>query len=96
LRDLDRELEPLVARLAPTLLKLCGCATLTAAKIVGETAGATTWILIGQGNVATGHLIRSRKQHPATTCKLSMNGADPWVTSEDFHGHPHSLMYQLM
>ena len=27
-----------VARLAPTLLAVCGCATLTAAKIIGETA----------------------------------------------------------
>jgi transposase len=39
IRDLDHELEPLVTTLAPTLLELCGCATLTAAKIVGETAG---------------------------------------------------------
>jgi transposase len=38
IHDLDRELEPLVARLAPTLLAVCGCATLTAAKIIGETA----------------------------------------------------------
>jgi transposase len=37
--ELDHELEPLVARLAPTLIELCGCATLTAAKILGETAG---------------------------------------------------------
>jgi transposase len=37
--ELDRELEPLVSQLAPALLKLCGCATLTAAKILGETAG---------------------------------------------------------
>jgi transposase len=27
-----------VTRLAPTLLAVCGCATLTAAKIIGETA----------------------------------------------------------
>jgi transposase len=38
IHDLDRELEPLVARLAPALLAICGCATLTAAKIIGETA----------------------------------------------------------
>lgn len=37
IRDLDRELEPLVAHLAPTLLELPGCAILTAAKIIGET-----------------------------------------------------------
>ena len=37
--ELDHELEPLVARLAPALIELCGCATLTAAKILGETAG---------------------------------------------------------
>ena len=36
--ELDRELEPLVRRLAPALLELCGCATLSAAKILGETA----------------------------------------------------------
>jgi transposase len=39
IHDLDRELEPLVRRLAPALIELCGCATLTAAKIIGETAG---------------------------------------------------------
>jgi len=39
IRELDRELEPLVARPAPALVALCGCATLTAAKIIGETAG---------------------------------------------------------
>ena len=32
------ELEPLVTRLAPALIELCGCATLNAAKILGETA----------------------------------------------------------
>jgi transposase len=39
--ELDRELEGLVARLAPSLLAVCGRATLTAAKIVGETADVT-------------------------------------------------------
>jgi transposase len=39
--ELDRELEILVARLALSLLAVCGCATLTAAKIVGETADVT-------------------------------------------------------
>jgi len=34
----DDELEPLVKHLAPALLDLCGCSTLTAAKILGETA----------------------------------------------------------
>lgn len=38
IHELDRELDTLVARLAPTLLSICGCATLTAAKILGETA----------------------------------------------------------
>jgi transposase len=38
IHDLDRELERLVAQLAPALLSICGCATLTAAKIIGETA----------------------------------------------------------
>ena len=38
IHDLDRELDTLVALLAPTLLSICGCATLTAAKILGETA----------------------------------------------------------
>ena len=35
---LDKELETLVQRLAPALLEICGCSTLTAGKIVGETA----------------------------------------------------------
>lgn len=35
---LDDELEPLVKHLAPALLDLCGCSTLNAAKILGETA----------------------------------------------------------
>jgi transposase len=37
---LDRELQRLIAKLAPGLLALVGCAALTAAKILGETAGA--------------------------------------------------------
>jgi transposase len=36
--QLDKELGVLIRELAPALLELCGCATLTAAKIVGETA----------------------------------------------------------
>jgi transposase len=38
IHELDHELDTLVAQLAPTLLSICGCATLTAAKILGETA----------------------------------------------------------
>ena len=34
----DKELQILVRPLAPALLAVCGCATITAAKIVGETA----------------------------------------------------------
>ncbi|MEV4418325.1 IS110 family transposase [Catellatospora sp. NPDC049609] len=36
---LDKELKHLVEKLAPALLEIIGCGTLTAAKIVGETAG---------------------------------------------------------
>jgi transposase len=36
---LDKELTDLVEKLAPSLLAITGCGTLTAAKIVGETAG---------------------------------------------------------
>jgi transposase len=39
IRPLEREIEALVAALAPTLLALPGCGSLTAAKIVGEAAG---------------------------------------------------------
>jgi transposase len=35
---IDKELQVLVRPLAPALLELCGCATITAAKLVGETA----------------------------------------------------------
>lgn len=38
--DLEREITQLVRRLAPSLLQIPGCGALTAAKIVGETAGA--------------------------------------------------------
>jgi transposase len=41
IRSLEREIEVLVAALAPTLLALPGCGPLTAAKIVGEAAGMT-------------------------------------------------------
>jgi transposase len=34
----DKELQVLVRPLAPALLEVCGCATITAAKLVGETA----------------------------------------------------------
>ncbi len=37
--ELEREIGGLVRRLAPTLLALPGCGELSAAKIVGETAG---------------------------------------------------------
>lgn len=39
IRALEREIAELVHRHAPALLAICGCGTLTAAKIVGETAG---------------------------------------------------------
>jgi transposase len=35
---IDKELEAVVGPLAPALLAVCGCATITAAKLVGETA----------------------------------------------------------
>ena len=39
IRKLEQEIAALVATLAPSLLEICGCGPLTAAKIVGETAG---------------------------------------------------------
>ena len=39
INDLEREIGRLVAALAPSLLALTGCGPLTAAKLVGETAG---------------------------------------------------------
>jgi transposase len=39
IRGLDREIDALIGTLAPTLLALPGCGPLSAAKIVGETAG---------------------------------------------------------
>jgi len=39
INQLEKEICALVERLAPTLLAVCGCGTLTAAKILGETAG---------------------------------------------------------
>jgi transposase len=41
IRPIEREIEALVIVLAPTLLALPGCGPLTAAKIMGETAGMT-------------------------------------------------------
>ncbi len=38
IRSLEREIEARVEIIAPSLLAICGCAALTAAKIVGETA----------------------------------------------------------
>jgi transposase len=38
--ELEREIRRLVTRLAPSLLAIPGCGALTAAKLVGETAGA--------------------------------------------------------
>jgi transposase len=39
IKDLERQITRLVATLAPTLLELEGCGALSAAKIIGETAG---------------------------------------------------------
>ncbi len=38
--ELERQIRPLVTELSPSLLAIPGCGALTAAKIVGETAGA--------------------------------------------------------
>jgi transposase len=38
IQALDEELEATVKQLAPSLLNICGCAALTAAKIIGQTA----------------------------------------------------------
>ncbi len=39
IKQLEREIAGLVEMLAPSLLAICGCGPLTAAKILGETAG---------------------------------------------------------
>ena len=39
IRELEREISELAQALAPSLLAICGCGALSAAKIVGETAG---------------------------------------------------------
>lgn len=39
IHELDQEIDELVTGLAPNLLAVCGCGTLSAAKILGETAG---------------------------------------------------------
>lgn len=41
---------------------------------IEPSSDTTTWILIVRGNVAAGHVIRSRRQHLATTCWLSTTG----------------------
>ncbi|MFD8078285.1 transposase [Streptomyces sp. NPDC059718] len=38
-RELEAEISALISRLAPALLEIPGCGVLTAAKIIGETAG---------------------------------------------------------
>jgi transposase len=38
--ELERQIRPLVAQLSPSLLGIPGCGSLTAAKIIGQTAGA--------------------------------------------------------
>jgi transposase len=40
INELEREITPLISTLAPGLLSIPGCGALTAAKLVGETAGA--------------------------------------------------------
>jgi transposase len=40
INELEREITPLIRALAPTLLAIPGCGALTAAKLLGETAGA--------------------------------------------------------
>jgi transposase len=39
INQITDELETLITKLAPSLLAICGCGVLTAAKILGETAG---------------------------------------------------------
>jgi transposase len=40
INELEREIKPLIAALSPALLAIPGCGALTAAKLLGETAGA--------------------------------------------------------
>jgi len=39
INELEREIKPMIAALAPALLTIPGCGALTAAKLIGETAG---------------------------------------------------------
>jgi len=41
IKQLEQEITTLVEQLAPSLVAICGCGPLTAAKILGETAGIT-------------------------------------------------------
>ena len=70
INQLDAEIGDLVTELAPVLLvEICGCGTLTAAKIVGETAECA-------GSVQ-GHLRPLQRHRPATGVVLEPSTASP-------------------
>ncbi|WP_298041968.1 IS110 family transposase [uncultured Citricoccus sp.] len=82
-KDLDRRIRHLVAELAPELLQIPGCAELTAAKVLGETAGIDRFATAGKyvmfagcapvpvwsGNTA-GHVRLNRRGNRQLNCAI--------------------------
>jgi transposase len=71
-RALDAELEQLVAELAPSLLAVYGCATLTAAENLGETADIRRFrcrsAYAHNGTVTVAGLVTSCAEVSRTSC----------------------------
>jgi transposase len=97
--QLDKELDQLVTAHAPSLLEICGCATLSAAKIIGETANirrfrsrdtyarhnGTAPLPVWSGN---------RERHRlARTGNRQINAAIHRIAITQAHYHPDAIAY---
>jgi len=99
INELEREITPLIRALAPTLLTVPGCGALTAAKLVGETAGAdrfrsksayARWNGTAPQPASSGNTTRFRvnrggnRQVNAALHRIALTQARAWPQGRDY------------
>jgi transposase len=99
INELERQITPLIRALAPTLLTVPGCGALTAAKLVGETAGANRfrsksayarWNGTAPQPASSGNTTRFRvnrggnRQVNAALHRIALTQARAWPQGRDY------------
>ena len=99
INELERQITPLIRELAPTLLSIPGCGALTAAKLVGETAGArrfrsksayARWNGTAPQPASSGNTTRFRlnrggnRQVNAALHRIALTQARAWPQGRDY------------